>query len=75
MLFFSIENYNSKIKPKIINTKFNCNQELLEIILYGFRFCAQSLDYSLEAENFYSSLFKDNHFKRKIILIGRFMFK
>jgi len=61
LLFFNIEIYNSKIKPKIESKQNFFNPELLEIILYGFRFCAQALNYSLEAENFYSLLFKENY--------------
>ena len=63
MLFFNIEIYNKKIKSKIVNEKNSFNPELMEIILYGFRFCAQTLEYSLENENFYSLLFKDNCFE------------
>ena len=60
MLFFNIENYNSKIISEIGIRYYN-NPELLEMILYGFRFCVQTLDYSLETENFYSLFFKDNY--------------
>ena len=58
MLFFNIENYNKIIKPIILNNKRIVNPELLEIVLYGFRFCAQTLGGS---KNFYSLLFQVNY--------------
>jgi len=60
MLFFNIENYKKIIKPKI-EKKNVIYPEILEMILYGFRFCAQTLDISRENENFYSLLFKNNY--------------
>ena len=60
MLFFNIENYNNKIRPKI-EKKNVINPEMLEMILYGFRFCAQTLNISGENENFYSLLFKKKY--------------
>ena len=60
MLFFNIDNYNNKIRPKI-EKKNVINPEILEMILYGFRFCVQTLDISGENENFYSLLFKKNY--------------
>ena len=61
MLFFNIENYNNKIKPVIINKKGIVNPELLEIVLYGFRFCAQTLNLFEGSETFYSLLFQKDY--------------
>ena len=61
LLFFNIDKYNNKIKPKITNKKGVINPELFEMLLYGFRFCVQTLENHEETENFYSLLFKDNY--------------
>ena len=41
-LFFDENIFNNQMKPKIMNYSY-MNQKLLEIILYGFRFCVSSL--------------------------------
>ena len=43
-LFFDLDIYKKNIKPKVINEKGIINSELYEAILYGFRFCANSLN-------------------------------
>ena len=61
LLFFNIENFNSKIKPTITSTKGVVNPELFEILLYGFRFCVQTLEHFGKIDNFYSIFFKNNY--------------
>lgn len=43
-LFFDLNIYKQNLKPKITNEKGTINSELYEAILYGFRFCANSLN-------------------------------
>ena len=43
-LFFDLNIFKKNIKPKITNEKGIINSELYEAILYGFRFCANSLN-------------------------------
>ena len=45
-LFFDVDIYKNNIKPKISNEKGIINSQLYEAILYGFRFCANSLNLS-----------------------------
>ena len=44
LLFFDEEQFNKKIKEKLINKEKKINPNLFEIILYSFRFCVQSLN-------------------------------
>jgi len=59
LLFFDIEKYNNKIRSKIVDKKDTINSELYEMLLYGFRFCVQTL--KSEEDNFYSLIFDDNY--------------
>ena len=45
-LFFDLSIYKKNIKPKLTNEKGLINSELYEAILYGFRFCVNSLNLS-----------------------------
>lgn len=62
-LFFDYEKYNKIIKPLIEDKEGALNQELFEIILYGFRFCVQSLDINENKDLLYSSLFNEKCFQ------------
>jgi len=62
-LFFDYEKYNKKIKPLIENKQKVLNQELFEIILFGFRLCAQTLDIKGDSNLLYSSLFNSKCLK------------
>ena len=49
-LFFDENIFNNQMKPKINNYSF-MNQKLLEIILYGYRFCVSSLSAKEDPNN------------------------
>ena len=42
-LFFDSNNYNEKIKSKLINENGKIDIQIFEALLYGFRFCVNSL--------------------------------
>ena len=61
-LFFNFDTYINKMKPKIKNSNENIDIQTFEALLYGFRFCVNSL-YQAKDENpikknsLYSSFF------------------
>ena len=63
-LFYDFKIYKKKIKPKLINNnKKEIDQKVFEALLYGFRFCANSLDinFSNQSEELlFSSIFSQN---------------
>ena len=61
-IFYDFETYKNKIKKKLIDKDKNeINQLLFEALLYGFRFCVNSLDKSTkEKELLFSSILTKN---------------
>ena len=63
-LFYDFEAYKNKIKQKLIDKdKNSIDQNLFEALLYGFRFCVNSLDKNTKNKNeelFFSSIFTKN---------------
>ena len=58
-LFYNVNIYGIKIRPRILNENKNINITLLESLLYGFKFCTNSLNNkNLIGELLYSSFFK-----------------
>ena len=43
-LFFDYDTFVGKLKPKLVNSNGIINQQIFEMILYGFRFCFNTLD-------------------------------
>ena len=55
-LFYDSQKYESKMKPKILSEKKIPNQKVLEILLYGFRYCVNSLNCKDNGELLFKSL-------------------
>ena len=62
-LFYDSHTYMSKMKPKIPEEKGVLNQKVFEILLYGFRYCVNTLDnYKNKNEEFlFHSLLSRNY--------------
>ena len=43
-LYFDYDTFEGKLKSKLVNSKGINNSQIFEIILYGFRFCVNTLD-------------------------------
>ena len=61
-LFYDSQIYLKKIKPKLILEKGSFNKDMFEILLYGYRYCVNTLDNSNNnGDNFlYQSLLSKN---------------
>ena len=63
-LFYDFETYKNKIKQKLIDKEKNAiDQKLFEALLYGFRFCVNSLEKNTKNKNeelIFSSIFTKN---------------
>ena len=63
-LFYDSDSYFIQIKPKLINNDKNAiDQKLFEALLYGFRFCVNSLDDNSKNKNeelLFKSIFSKN---------------
>ena len=59
-LFYDSQIYANKMKPKIPSEKGILNQKVFEILLYGFRYCVNTLNCSANDELLFKSLLTKN---------------
>ena len=60
-LFYDENIYNDKMRPKLVKENDTLDQQLFEMLLYGFRFCVNTIDNSDKDNTFlFQSFFKDD---------------
>jgi hypothetical protein len=59
-LFYDENIYNDKMRPKLVKENGTLDQQLFEMLLYGFRFCVNTIDNSDKDNTFlFQSFFKE----------------
>ena len=65
LLFSNDEQYNTKMKPKLVfKDVADINQKSFEILLYSLRFCLQSVDHEKPEDFLYSQIFTEQYAKK-----------
>ena len=59
-LFFDYQKYMNTMKPIITLEKGKINQKIFEILLYGFRFCVQTLNYNNNNNSLFRAILSKN---------------